>query len=42
MGMASPARLAGLISMRERAEAVGGCFAIDSKPGRGTRIEVLL
>jgi signal transduction histidine kinase len=32
----------GLISMRERAEALGGRFAIDSKPGRGTRIEVLL
>jgi len=26
----------------QRAEALGGRFAIDSKPGRGTRIEVLL
>jgi signal transduction histidine kinase len=38
----TPATGFGLISMRERAEALGGRFAIDSKPGRGTRIEVLL
>jgi signal transduction histidine kinase len=27
----------GLISMRERAESLGGQFSIDSAPGRGTR-----
>jgi signal transduction histidine kinase len=27
----------GLISMRERAESLGGQFHIDSAPGRGTR-----
>ena len=32
----------GLISMRERAEALGGRFAIESTPGRGTQVEVLL
>ncbi len=28
----------GLISMRERAEEVGGSLLIDSSPGRGTRV----
>ncbi|MFN8458283.1 MAG: GAF domain-containing sensor histidine kinase [Anaerolineae bacterium] len=28
----------GLISMRERAENIGGCFAIETKPGRGSRL----
>jgi NarL family two-component system sensor histidine kinase LiaS len=32
----------GLHSMRERAEALGGSFAIESAPGRGARIEVTL
>lgn len=32
----------GLITMRERAEFAGGTFSIESAPGRGTRIEVLL
>ncbi len=30
----------GLISMRERAEALGAAFHVDSAAGRGTRIEV--
>ena len=30
----------GLISMRERAEAVGGALTIDSAPGRGATVEV--
>jgi signal transduction histidine kinase len=32
----------GLISMRERAEALGGAFAIVSTPGAGTKIEVVV
>jgi signal transduction histidine kinase len=32
----------GLISMRERAEAVGGRFQLTSTPGRGTVVEVIL
>ena len=32
----------GLISMRERAQAVGGLLAVDSAPGRGTLVEVAL
>ena len=30
----------GLLSMRERAEAIGGKMTLDSKPGQGTRITV--
>jgi signal transduction histidine kinase len=32
----------GLVSMRERAEALGGQFAVHSAPGRGTTVEVRL
>jgi signal transduction histidine kinase len=32
----------GLISMRERAEAVGGVLAVSSAPGRGTTVEVVV
>ena len=32
----------GLVSMRERARAVGGRLRIDSEPGRGTAVEVAL
>ncbi|MGH3059609.1 MAG: sensor histidine kinase [Gaiellaceae bacterium] len=32
----------GLISMRERAHAVGASFEVQSRPGSGTRVEVVL
>jgi signal transduction histidine kinase len=32
----------GLVGMRERAQAVGGSFAIRSQPGQGTKIQVLI
>ncbi len=32
----------GLISMRDRAEALGGALRIDSAPGRGTTVEVTI
>ena len=32
----------GLISMRERAHAVGGSFDVESRPGSGTMVEVVL
>lgn len=32
----------GLLSMRERVEGLGGTFTIESEPGRGTRVEVML
>jgi signal transduction histidine kinase len=32
----------GLISMRERTEALGGNFKLSTQPGRGTSVEVLL
>jgi signal transduction histidine kinase len=32
----------GLISMRERAEAIGGRFEIQSRPGWGTQVEVVV
>jgi signal transduction histidine kinase len=32
----------GLVSMRERAEAIGGRFEVRSQPGLGTQIEVLV
>ncbi len=30
----------GLIGMRERAQEIGGKFTLNSKPGKGTRVEV--
>jgi signal transduction histidine kinase len=30
----------GLIGMRERAKEIGGKFTLNSKPGKGTRVEV--
>jgi signal transduction histidine kinase len=39
---ATPAGRFGLISMRERAEAVGGSFRVSSAPGAGTAVEVVL
>lgn len=32
----------GLVQMRERAERAGGSFTIDTAPGKGTRIEIVL
>ena len=32
----------GLVTMRERAEFLGGTFSLESKPGQGTRIQVLV
>ena len=32
----------GLLGMRERAELLGGTFLVQSKPGKGTRIEIML
>ena len=32
----------GLMGMRERAEQIGGTFAIDSAPGKGTQISILV
>ncbi|MBI4696803.1 MAG: sensor histidine kinase [Gammaproteobacteria bacterium] len=37
-----PAGHLGLLTMRERAEALGGTFTLDTAPGAGTRIEVRL
>lgn len=37
-----PSGAYGLVSMRERAEAFGGRFAVRSRPGAGTEIEVAL
>jgi signal transduction histidine kinase len=39
---ARPGRGFGLISMRERTESLGGEFRVESAPGRGTSIEVVL
>ena len=32
----------GLPTMRERAEFAGGSFSLETKPGQGTRIQVLV
>ena len=32
----------GVLTMRERAEFMGGRFTVDTRPGEGTRIEVLV
>lgn len=32
----------GLLTMRERAEFAGGSFSLESRPGQGTRIQVLI
>jgi signal transduction histidine kinase len=37
---AGPAGHFGLSGMRERAEQIGGAFAIESAPGKGTQIQV--
>jgi len=38
----SPGHGLGMLSMRERAEELGGTFRIESAPGAGTRIDVVL
>ena len=38
VGMDTPDRRSGLRNMRERAEAVGGDFVVDSSPGEGTTL----
>ena len=40
-GQAAGARTMGLKSMRERVEELGGTFAIESTPGRGTTVQVM-
>jgi signal transduction histidine kinase len=37
-GVAPRADALGMASMRERAEAVGGRFSVETAPGRGTRV----
>jgi signal transduction histidine kinase len=32
----------GLITMRERAESIGGALSVTSRPGAGTRVTVVL
>jgi signal transduction histidine kinase len=36
----SPSRGFGLLSMKERAESLGGILNLNSAPSRGTRVEV--
>lgn len=38
---ASPAMIGNLHTLRQRAESLGGTFAVDSGPGKGTRITLL-
>lgn len=38
----SPARGAGITGMRERAEALGGELAVESRPGRGTMVRLVV
>src|SRR4051795_8572608 len=40
VGGANPSGRSGLTGLRDRIEALGGEFGIDSPPGRGTRIDV--
>ncbi len=37
---AQPTRSLGMVSMRERAESMGGKLRIESAPGKGTRVIV--
>lgn len=32
----------GLLSMRERTESLGGCFTLNSQPGQGTTIQIVI
>lgn len=38
---ASPAVIGNLHTLRQRAESLGGTFAVDSEPGKGTRLTLL-
>jgi signal transduction histidine kinase len=40
-GAAGPGTL-GLAGMRHRAERLGGSFSVESAPGRGSRVEVVV
>lgn len=37
-GFESPGRISGLANMEQRAASLGGAFAVDSRPGHGTRL----
>jgi signal transduction histidine kinase len=41
-GMVVAAGHFGLVGMRERAARVGAALTVDSRPGRGTTVEVIL
>ena len=38
----TPGRSLGLFGMQERVELMGGTFHIDSRPGAGTRIHIVV
>jgi signal transduction histidine kinase len=40
--MAQKPKGVGLRSIKERTESVGGTFVLESGPGKGTRIEVII
>jgi signal transduction histidine kinase len=40
--VAQSSRGLGLLTMRERAEFMGGRFALESRPGQGTQITVVV
>jgi signal transduction histidine kinase len=42
VGGADPARGSGLVGLKDRVEATGGTFVVDSSPGGGTRLVVEL
>jgi PAS domain S-box-containing protein len=42
VGGAEPGRGSGLLGLKDRAEALGGRIALESAPGRGTSLQVLL